>query len=265
MTTTTAKPGLPVWPTVAGAFASVPANGLAALRIFWAWGLILSALHVGRTITLLYATERPFSTIVVGTLLHIVVATVALASTAVAWHRLMLLGERPPVIYLRVGGQVPRYIRRLLLIGLVALPIQLLSSFLLLPVIGGLARPGPVSVGSLLLSHALGLAISLPAVVVMIRLSTSLPGVAIGRTMTLEDAWQLTKGSTLQLCGGTLLLYVPSYAIVIGVGLLPETQRGSLLVLLLLVGASTLSTIAAISFLSLSYRFLTGTAQPQSG
>jgi hypothetical protein len=55
-----------------------------------------------------------------------------------------------------------------------------------------------------------------------------------------------------------LLLYLPSYVLGIGAGLLAESQRGSSLALLLLVGVGVLSTIAAISFVSVCYRFLAG-------
>jgi hypothetical protein len=90
---------------------------------------------------------------------------------------------------------------------------------------------------------------------VMIRLSISLPGIAVGDDMTLRDAWAVTRGNTLQLCGGTLLLYLPSYVIDIA-----DRLSGSLLTLLLVIGADALTAVAAISFLSLSYRFLAATA-----
>jgi hypothetical protein len=116
--------------------------------------------------------------------------------------------------------------------------------------------------------NLMGLFISLPAIVVTIRLSVSLPGIATGRIMSLGEAWRLTRDNTLELCGGTLLLYAPSYAIGVGIIVLPEGQRGSLPVILSVIGVGVLSTVAAISFLSLSYRFFTGaprTAQPQPG
>ena len=249
----------------------MPANWLAVIRIFWAWGVILCVLFAARLLALLNMAELSFSTIFFGMLLHAVIVALAFASTAVAWHRLMLLGEQPPAIYLRVDGRVLRYILRFLLIALVALPIQILCALLLLPVIGHLVFPSPgspPSVGNLLAMNLMGLFISLPAIVVTIRLSVSLPGIATGRIVRLGEAWRLTRDNTLELCAGTLLLYVPSYAIGIGVMLLPEGQSGSLPVILSIIGVGVLSTVAAIGFLSLSYRFFTGapqTAQPQSG
>jgi hypothetical protein len=265
MTSTAARPSLPIWPTVSAAFASVPANWLAAIRIFWAWGAILFVFHAARWLIVLDVVERSFSTFFILVLLHTVIGALAFASMAVAWHRLMLLGERPPAIHLRVNGWVLRYIRRFLLIALVAVPIQLLCALLLLPVLSSLPFPSPglpPSAGRLLAMNLMGLFISLPAIAVTIRLSVSLPAIAIGRTMTLEETWGLTRGNALELCGGTLLLYVPSYAMGMGVVLLPLMQGGSLLAILSIVAVGALSTVAAISFLSLSYRFLIATALP---
>jgi hypothetical protein len=265
MTSTAARPSLPVWPTVSAAFASVPANWLAAIKIFWAWGAILCVFHAARWMILLDVVERSFSTFFTLVLLHTVIGALAFGSMAVAWHRLMLLGEQPPAIHLRVDGRARRYILRFLLIALVALPIQVLCALLLLPALGALAFPSPgspPSAGRLLAMNLMGLIISLPAIAVTIRLSVSLPAIAIGRTMTLRETWRLTSGNALELCGGTLLLYVPSYAIGMGVVLLPGGQDGSLPVILSIIAVGVLSTVAAISFLSVSYRFLTATALP---
>jgi hypothetical protein len=215
-----------------------------------------------------------------------VVGFLALSSTAVAWHRLILLGERPPAIYLRVGGPVMRYLGRFLLIGLVAAPIMLLCSLLLLPLVDTLiGRPAappdlsaPITLpsrGQLLAFSIAGLVVSVPALLVISRLFISLPGIAIGRPMTLSEAWQSTAGNTGKLLLGTLLIYAPSYAIGLAiqlitwppsVNLLAAQQSGNHLAAMLFFFANFLVgflvTIAAISFLSLSYRFLIGTAQP---
>jgi hypothetical protein len=92
MTSTTARPTLLVWPALLEAFASVPANWLSALRIFWAWGAILFVIYITDFIALLNVRQWP-SFMFMMLLLHFVVAGAAFASTAVAWHRLMLLGE----------------------------------------------------------------------------------------------------------------------------------------------------------------------------
>jgi hypothetical protein len=107
-----------------------------------------------------------------------------------------------------------------------------------------------------LLPDVIKLLVSMPAIAVTIRLSISLPATAIGRAMTLGEAWRVTRGNTLQLCGGTLLLYLPSYVFGICIGLSADKLSDSLLPLLLLIGVGALSTVAAISFVSVSYRCL---------
>jgi hypothetical protein len=201
-----------------------------------------------------------------------VVSLLALSSTAVAWHRLILLGERPPAIYLGLGGPVMRYLGRFLLICLIALPILLLCMLLLSPFLYQLPPPrpfAPPSLGQLLFFSIVNLVLPLPVLLVVSRLFISLPGIAIGRPMTLSEAWQSTAGNTGRLAGGTLLVYVPSYAIGLAIQLATWPPRwppgGSLPVAAALVFANFLVgflvAVAAISFLSLSYRALVGTAQ----
>ncbi len=160
-----------------------------------------------------------------------------------------------------------RYLGRFLLIGLIALPILLLCMLVLSPLLFQLPSPGPFappSLGQLLFLSIVNLVLPLPVLLVVSRLFISLPGIAIGRPMTLSEAWESTAGNTGRLVGGTLLVYVPSYAIGLAIQLATWPPRWppiiSLLVANFLVGF--LVAVAAISFLSLSYRVLIGTAQP---
>ena len=256
------RSALPLWPTVREAFKSLLENWLAVLRIFWAWSAIL----VG-CVVLAFREMYSFASM----LLLMMVGLLAFASTAVAWHRLILLGEQPPAIYLRVGGQVPRYLGRFLLIGLIAAPILFVCSLILILLLWGFGSwvPGPImppSAGLLLAIQLLGLFITLPMVFVVSRLSISLPGVALDRPMAFGEAWRLTSSSALRVFGGTLLVYLPSYAINMAFQLSVDPQAGSISLSLvqLLVGvvANFVSTVAAVSFLSLSYRFFAGAPQP---
>ena len=198
-----------------------------------------------------------------------VVSLLALSSTAVAWHRLILLDEPPPAIYLGLGGPVMRYLGRFLLIGLIALPILLLCMLVLSPLLFQFPSPGPFSLGQLLFFSIVNLVLPVPALMVVSRLFISLPAIAIGRQMTLSEAWESTAGNTGRLVGGTLLVYVPSYAIGLAIQLATWPPRwppgGSLPVAAGLFFANFLVgflvAVAAISFLSLSYRALVGTPQ----
>jgi hypothetical protein len=289
MTFATARPTLPVWQTVREAFATVPGQWQAVVRIFWAWLAIEGALLVLlfrtfplRTLPPIGTPPSPESLVLpspgffLTAALLVVVSLLAFSSTAVAWHRLILLGEQPPAVYLGLGGTVMRYLGRCLLIGLVALPIVLLCAMLLLPFVafrlGDIlpAPPAPFvrpSLGHILVLSIVNLVVLLPALLVISRLAISLPGIAIGHPMTLREAWQRTAGNAGRLLGGTLLVYVPSSAIGLALQLATWPPRwppgGNLLPAVLLnflVGF--LVAVAAIGFLSLSYRFLVGGGQP---
>jgi hypothetical protein len=183
---------------------------------------------------------------------------------------------------------VIRYLGRFLLVGLIALPILLLCALLLFPLFRSLAPPNlvaPPSLGYILFLSIINLVVLLPALLVISRLVISLPGIAIGRPMTLSEAWESSAGNTGRLLGGTLLVYVPSYAIASQSSPWPPSTwppstwpptwppSGSFLgaaALLFLANflVGFVVAIAAISFLSLSYRVLIGTAQlgqPEAG
>jgi hypothetical protein len=289
MTFATARPTLPVWPTVRQAFTTVPTSWQALVRIFWAWVAIEGALLVLyirmfplRTFPPLGVPPSPESFVppspafLLTAVLLVVVGSLAFCSTAVAWHRLILLGEQPPAIYLGLGGPVMRYLGRCLLIALVALPIFLLCAMLLLPLVAfrlfeKLPAPldpfTPPPLGHILVLSIVNLVVLLPALLVISRLAISLPGIAVGRPMTLSEAWQSTAGNTARLLGGTLLVYVPSYVIGLAIQLATWPPRwppsGNLMAAMLLnFLVAFLVAVAGISFLSLSYRFLVGTAQP---
>lgn len=272
MTSKTASPALPVWATVAEAFATVPANLAALLQIFWAWiavALAYGAITVGFW-TLLWPTRPPpdasLAPFIVPALLLMAVVLVGFSSTAVAWHRLLLLGEQPPLLYLRVGGPVPRYAGRLVVITLIVTGVELFCAMLLWRV-GMVAPPSPDVLPSAEddLSRILAtLIVSVVAVLVTTRLSISLPGIAIEQPTTLGATLHLTRDNAWRLCGGTLLIFAPSYVLAFLLGI--STASSNTMATLLLVCASFFSTVATISFLSLGYRFFTrspAAAQPQ--
>jgi hypothetical protein len=274
---------LPVSATVKEAFASVLANLWPLVRIFWAWMAVLFgalALMFRWTLTLYSGEASPLAGVLLGLLCSVVVL-LSFASIAVAWHRLMLLSEQPPALYLRVVAPVPRYLLQILLITLIAIlimvPIMLVASVILAPlfVVLSPATNSPDALpllGSQLAFALVGVLLWLPALLLIARLSISLPGIAVERPMTLSRAMEITRGNSWRLVCGTLLVSVPAYL----VGFLMELllpQSGGLLVasltglavpILLLIAVivvNVLCAIAAISFLSLSYRFFAGTPQ----
>lgn len=282
--TATARPGLPVLRTVSEAFHSVPENWQGGLRISWLWLLILAGMFWLEITTFPVAPfpaagelpakpTLPSPGIMLLWPLLIVVSMLALGSTAVAWHRLILLGEQPPRIWPGIGRPALRYLGRLLLIGLSAMPVMLLGGLLLFAPLADMLIPQPVkpfvapSAAHVLAISIVGFVAMVPALLVIARLSVGLPAIAIGRPMTLTESWEFTVGNTGRLFGGTLLVYMPAYAIGQAFQLAfwppvfwPKSGILSAMVLMFLINC--LAAVAALSFLSLSYRFIARTAEP---
>jgi hypothetical protein len=292
MASATGRPTLPVWLTVLRAYTTVSAHWHSVVRIFWAWLAIMGTLFAVwlwnfpgiRVAPLSNPIAPPSFVFLFAHVSLVVVGFLSFGSTAVAWHRLILLDERPPLVYLRVGRRVLRYLGRFLLIGLTALPVQLLSALLLYFFVhyylGGfpvLLSPGvPPSTGKSLAMLLVGLIVLSPALLIIARLSVSLPAVALGRPIGFEDVWQLTEGNSLRLLGGTLLVYVPAYLLVyvpaylldLGLQFSVEPHSRNILPTLVSLSAYFFCTVAAVSFLSLSYSFFIPAPQgerPPSG
>lgn len=166
----------------------------------------------------------------------------------VAWHRYVLLEERPglfgtPVPAARVIG----YIGTLILVGLAAIAAMIcviipavLASFLF-----DESAFGPT------LSVLLGFAAVISLYPLIMRLSVALPASAIGQPLGLRGAWQATQGQTV-LCLGILL-----WSLLLGVAasipllllafILPPSlfilANAVFSVLYAIVGASVLTTL----------------------
>ena len=114
---------------------------------------------------------------------------------AVAWHRLILLGERPRSIFppFHAGRLSAYFFYSVLLV---------LAFLLLAPVLGRLGgflihlRKPQELWTAILFASAL---IYLPLGLIMLRLSPILPATAIGATFGLRDAWSKTRGANLAI------------------------------------------------------------------
>jgi hypothetical protein len=76
--------------------------------------------------------------------------------------------------------------------------------------------------------------------------------------MAFGEAWRITGSSALQLWGGTVLICLPSFVI----GLAFDLFEGSRWAAVLFLAVNFFSAIAAVSFVSLSYRFFAGAPRP---
>jgi hypothetical protein len=197
---------LPFWRTVGASYAIVGRNFLQFVRISWLWLLIMLPVYAA-----LHWLIRPWSAAALGgaggtpllvAMLPNVIELPALASIAVAWHRLVLQRERPEgAVYLRLDGVVWQYVLVLLAFLLVMLgPWALAMSW-----ISGApdtAAETTIAMGGFVFIVAVSL-------FVLPRLSLVLPGIALGERLTPARAWQVTRGNTWRLAMAGLLCSVP--------------------------------------------------------
>jgi hypothetical protein len=212
-----APPKLPVWQTVCASYAIVGRNLRQLVRICWVWVLIMVAVYIGlnwlaetwpgetgaqaahpwlREIGATLPVDLPF-----------------LASIAVAWHRLVLRGERvTQPAYVRLDRVVWRYVLYafvfLLLGALLIIAFLIVADFsagLLLELLAAPAATGA--------TMAIGL-------LVLPRLSLVMSALALGERHSLRHAWSITRGYTLRLGMATALCMVPAVTLAMLVPLL---------------------------------------------
>jgi hypothetical protein len=130
---------------------------------------------------------RDFSRV---TTVQTVAGLVSLAAAlwiGVAWHRFILLDEKPgAVIPVFNGRRILSYFGYSLLLVLIALPFGL--ALLLLAFLPPPAGPMVASVGALVTAFVY--------LVVGYRLGVILPAAAVGRPLRLGEAWRATRGAT---------------------------------------------------------------------
>jgi len=255
---TRAPAALPVCRMVKESYTSVSANWPAVLKMSWAWVLILWPVRAMLMHILREATHLS-SGVIATWLLFLAAFSAGTASIAVAWHRLILLGEQPPPFYLRVGGPVPPYLARLLLIGVIGGATALVWTFLLsLLLIPFLVLHLPVSSSA---PEVLSFLIVILTTLVVSPIAVSLPGVAVGRPMSLRETMRVTKGNVWRMFGGAVLVYLPAYVIGLIFRLIVSDGEGRIPASLALDFVNFISAIAGMGFLSLCYRFFIRTGQ----
>ncbi|WP_421999310.1 threonine dehydratase [Roseovarius mucosus] len=161
----------------------------------------------------------------------------------VAWHRFILLAEYPQgwVPMLRTDRMLS-YIGHSLWLGLVMMGLML-PLFLVVGVVGGVV-PLIVTIVSVVVIVA--------ANVVFFRLSTSLPAAAIGKPLTLKEAWTATEGSSATILILVLILGVAQFALQLLLGLLLLTP---VIGAVLMVLGTVVSGLVNISILTTLYGY----------
>lgn len=204
---------LPLWLTIKQAYGSYLSHFPDVLRATAPW-LVMAPLATGGVIGLqvamlpaMLAGAAKGGTPIVAMLLvygsHIVL-DVALVSIAVAWHRHIIIGERPAPLDVHLAtGRFWRYVSiclALFCISFVMMSVLTVPLFAAGSVMKLQLRPGFDAVVIIGVAAAMSIAIGATC-----RLLPLLPAQAIDdRTLTFRKVWQRTRGSTWRLFWGTL-------------------------------------------------------------
>lgn len=179
-------------------------------------------------------------------LLSGILAIVVFVWIAVAWHRYILLDEQP-------AGQLPAFNgRRMVNYGLYSIGIGFLGfivSIVLAAIVGIIAVPLLGVVGGMI-TGLIGLA---AALIIFYRLAPLLPAIAIGKPLTMGQAWEATNGANVPIIILAVLSAVAALVIDIPAFILMNAGPiGGFLALLwtlctgwvkMLVGVSILTTL----------------------
>jgi hypothetical protein len=122
----------------------------------------------------------------------ILVSVITSLWIAVAWHRYILLEEEPGIIPEFRGDRILSYFKTAVLIFL----ILIIPAMILIFISGAIAIPYGQNGGSTFVAEMIVTVIVLPLTVIGFRLSTILPGVALGKRGAISDGWQATSGET---------------------------------------------------------------------
>jgi hypothetical protein len=224
-----ANPKLPLWDTIRLSYSSYFHDFPDVLRISWLWlaaAGILSWLQYSWIAGIMAALKQGMaaaSKSVEATVVQDLVGLALIfagASIAVAWHRRLILEERPGLSGSNVATKsVWRYAWIGLAIGLVvivptmvlSLPLIILSS----PVATGGAPRFPMLIPVIFL-------LVVAAFAIFLRLSLLLPARAVGDvSLTFKETWKRTRGNTWRLFWGTIACaWLPMLAAQIVVGVL---------------------------------------------
>lgn len=231
-TTTSAAPAprrLPVWQTVRTCYAAVACDLGQLMQISWLWLLIMLPVYAmqhwldragsdGDGVAGLLAKPATSAAMLATVMLELLF----LASIAVAWHRLILRRERITApAYLRLDRTVRVYLFYSLLLTLLALvPVAVFLALIgLSEVAASLVGEEPVSLALSLTGATFALVgIVVLMLIVVPRLSAVLPAVALGRQLSLREAWRASRANTMRLALATVICLLPSLFVL----LLPE-------------------------------------------
>lgn len=230
MTTTTvaAPTKLPLWRTIGQAYAVWARNFPELVRACWLWMLLMAPIlgawlwwQEPRIVEMMQAARsgQPFadpnpSLTMVTQIVGQLVTLPALASVAVAWHRLLLRDEHPGSgLYLRLDRVVAGYAILAFWIGLITLAPSYVSTMFQIAT----GTSATMQDAAALVVQTLAGLVSIIAFFVVARLSLALPALALGRDdVTLGTAWRVSKRNTWRMFWAYFFCILPWVMIVGG-------------------------------------------------
>ena len=216
-------PKLPIWDVVGAAYSDYLQNFADVLRASWLWlaiTVVFSGIMSWQQWPMLGAAiansvahkpvQLDFVTMSVDMVCVNLILLLATISIAVAWHRRIILGERPPFAGLNIAsGSFWRYAGiGLAICGLALLPILLLHvPGILILTHAGKGSRGPVAI----ILFPLTAIVYVLAVAIMLRLSMLLPARATGDLdLRLAQSWHRTRGNCWRIFwGGAICMLAP--------------------------------------------------------
>jgi hypothetical protein len=265
---TIAQPSkLPLFRTVGQAYALWTRNFSDLIRICWLWMLLMAPIlaiwdwwQAAQTAEILqgfhpgqpYVDPHPVLTWV-SLLVSKLIMLPAVASVAVAWHRLLLRDEHPsPGFYLRLDKVVAGYAILAFLIGLI-ITVPSAVIMVLPQVMAGGGGTTAVAV-QFLVNVAV-----IVAIFIVPRLSLVLPGIALGREdATLATAWRVSKRNTWRMVWASFFCLLPLIAISAAISswlLLSSPNRAVVTLVSLVIGLLWIpGGMISVGMLSLAYR-----------
>jgi hypothetical protein len=256
---------LPLWRTIGQAYAVWGRNFSELVRISWLWMLVIAPLlailmwwQEAQVVSTIEAARIGQRFVDPDPLLALVrqiagqlVMLPALASVAVAWHRLLLRDEHPgPGLYLRRDRVVLLYAILAFWIGLITLAPGYVRT--LFQMVTGISAADSV------VQPVANLA-AIIALFIVARLSLALPGMALGREdVTLRAAWEVSRRNTWRMFWAYFACILPWAAIIGVVTYLmfrSDHSRAAGTLLLLVTGLLWIPFgMISVGMLSLAYR-----------
>lgn len=225
-----------------GAFKALFSDFDGFLRIVWAWYALVAVLGVLGM--LLAANSQVVMLVVMGVWLC------SSASIAVAWHRNLLLGERPGPVNLSFGRREIAYLGKTVLVLL----------FAMIPAIV------LVTLGSLLMQGWAGFIIAAGAVVLLVlpsfmRLCLVLPATALDEPLGIGEAFARSEGLGLPMALAGVATGLCIGAVDMGLSAVAKTMGegavfGAIAVLILSLALQIAMTALQIGILSGGYYIL---------